>query len=230
MSSGRADRARERLEFLQRQVASLEALAESSAGGESPQSSAAVSARAKAAELQKQIEQLRDWVGREPSWKRGSGHGKKPTALILLAAGRSSTEVAAELGVDRRTVNRWRADPEFDEQLRELQAAQSDAVHALMVAEQLEVMRCLVALATGPDTQDMARAVSIRTFFELLGKHKGAPVTPPLLDGEIETEEEVAEAIKDIPDALLRRVLEQRQAERASAAAKKSSRRPAKDL
>ena len=227
--SDRSDQAAERLEFLERQVEELETLATAAAGGDNPQIGAAVSARTKAAELQKQIEQLRDWVNRAPSWKRGKHHNKKPTALVLLAAGRSSTEVATELGVDRRTVNRWRADPAFDESLRDLQRAQADAVHAFMVANQLEVIRCLAALATGPDTQDMARVHACRVFLETLGRHKGAPVTPPVFEGEIETEEDVAEALRDIPDTLLQRILEQRAAERA-ASAKKPRGRKAKEL
>lgn len=218
----RADRAREHLDFLERQVGELESLADQAAVGHGdapPQIGAAVSARAKAAELAKRVEQIRDWVARQPpkaSWKRGKQSAKQPQALLLLCAGRSTTEVATELGVDRRTVNRWRADPEFDEELRSLQQAQSDAVHAFMVAQQLEVVRCLAAVATGPDTQDMARVHACRVFLETLGKSKTNPVAPTEREGEIETEDDVVEALSDIPSTLLQRVIEARAARSAA--------------
>lgn len=224
----RADQARDHLGFLDRQVAALEALADS----EDTEPGAVVSARTKAADLQKRVEQIRAWVARQPPAipKRGRHAAKKPTALLLLAAGRSTTEVATELDVDRSTVNRWRADPEFDEQLRDLQQSQSDAVHAFMVARQLEVVRCLADLATGPDTQDMARVHAARVFLEVLGKHKNAPVAPAEREGEIETEDDVVEALTDIPDAILQRVLEARAAERAEKSAARKPKRKAKDL
>lgn len=230
----RADRARSHLEFLVRQVAELEALATAAVGGEDPQIGAAVSARGKAAELQKKIEQLRDWIARQqqpPTAKRGKHTAKRPQALLLIAAGHSTTEVAAQLDLDRRTINRWRADPEFDEELRELVSEQTDALHALLISSQLDVARCLVGIATGPDTSDIARVQAARVYFELLGRHKGAPVAPTDREGEIETEADVEEALKDIPDAIFQRVMEKRAAARAAkAAAKKPRRAKAKDL
>lgn len=229
----RADRARDHLEFLDAQVRALVLLADEAVKGDHPQTGAAVSARGKAADLQKRIEQLRDWIARQPSSpsaKRGKHTAKQPRALLLIAAGRSTTEVAAELGVERTTIHRWRTDPEFDEQLRELLAEQTDALHSLLVASQLDVARCLIAVATAPDTVDMARVNAAKTFFELIGKHKNAPVAATDREGEIETEAGVEEALKDIPDAIMLRVMEKRATERAAAATARKAKRKVKTL
>jgi hypothetical protein len=194
----------EHIAFLERQVAELEVIAGDAMGGEKPQLGAAVSARAKAADLQKKIVQLRTWAARqEPRQRRRKGGRKKDAALALVAAGRSSTEVARELGVDRRTVNTWRSDPEFDEALRELQDAQMDAVHTLLVSRALEVARCLSDVATAPDTSDMARVAAARAFMELLGRHKNDPVKPPTRVADIETEEDLLAALREIPVEVL---------------------------
>ena len=215
------DRAADHLAFLERQVAKLEALAELAATGEEPQVGSAVSARSKAAELRKRIEQLKDWQARRPLAPRSRGKAKRDQALLLIAAGRSTGEVAHELAVDRRTIQRWRSDPEFDEELRELQSAQTDALHALLMANQLDVARCLVAIATGPDTSDMARVHAARVFFELGGRHKNSPVAPTKREGEIESAEDVKAALADIPDTLLQEVLAERAAARATRAGRR---------
>jgi hypothetical protein len=219
----RAERTKAHLAFLERQVAELEAVAEA-ATEDGSQISAAVSARHKATEMQKRIEQLRDWVARQPTKRPGKHVGKQPRALALIASGRSTGEVAEELGVDRSTVSRWRQDPEFAEALGELQSAQNDALHALLVAEQLDVARCLIAVATGPDTTDMARVHAGRVFFELLGRHKNAPVAPAAREGELESQGDVIAALKDIPIDILQLAISERGAERtAKAAARKRS-------
>jgi hypothetical protein len=220
MTEASAD-VRAHLEWLTSQVAALESLADKAETGEDPQLGPAVAARTKAAELRKKVEQLREWLARRPLAPRSRGKSKAAQALLLIVAGRSTGEVAHELGVDPRTVRRWRADPDFDEQLRDLQTAQTEALHALLVASQLDVARCLVATATGPDTSDMARVGAARVFFELLGRHKGSPVAPVLHEAEMETEEDVLDALKDIPAAILQRAIDEQTAAREAKAVRK---------
>lgn len=145
--------------------------------------------------------------------KRPPRDTKRRAALALIAGGMSTTEVATELKVNRATVNRWRTDPEFDEELRELQEAQSDAVHALLTAEQLAVARAIVAMATGKDAKgepvkaDMAAIKAGQVFFELLGRHKNSPVAPPEKGGDAESEEDVLSLLATMPTSFLERAL-----------------------
>lgn len=203
------EEARAHVAWLLEQAEKLEALANDG----STEDGARVSARTNAAKLRDQVQRHRVWLARrEPEVTRLPNRQR---ALLLIASGRSTGEVAAELDVDRRTIQRWRADPEFDEQLRELQSAQTDALHALLMASQLEVARSLIAIATGPDGSDMAKVHAGRVLFEIAGRHKNAPVTPTEREGEIETEQEVMEALADIPAETLQKELARREAARA---------------
>ena len=207
------------LELLERQVEELEALAVAAASGDDPELGAAVSARSKAAELSKRVAQLRAWQARQqpelapPTAPKGRS-SKWGVALVLVAAGRSTTEIARELGVARSTVNRWRAEPEFAEEIAELQQAQTEAVHALLMARQLDVARCLADVATAPDTTDAARVQAARVFFELLGRHKLSPVQAPTSEVGLETEEEVVAVLGQYPPELLEAALAKQRKER----------------
>lgn len=198
------------VEFLGRELEELENVANAALGGENPQAGGAVAARRQMADLRKQIARYRTWLAKRPApAKRNASDTKREIALRLIASGKTTTETAAELGVNRRTVNLWRT-PEFEEELRELQAAETDAVHALFVARQVEMMNALIDVATAPDTVDMARVNAIRTFFELGGKHKNAPVSQAERLGEIESEDDVQEALAEIPVAVLQRSIDTR--------------------
>lgn len=155
-------------------------------------------------------------VARRRSPKRPPRDTKRRAALGLIAGGKSTTEVATELRVNRATVNRWRSDAAFDEELRELQESMADAVHALLSAEQLRVARAIVAMATGVDAKgepvkaDMAAIKAGQVFFELLGRHKNSPVAPPEKGAEPETEEDVLALLEEMPTGLLERALSAR--------------------
>lgn len=205
------DAIQEYLDLLVRQVDELEQLAVSASGGTEPDRSVAVSARHRAAELGKKVAQLRAWMARQtPAPRHRKGERKRLLALAMIAEGRSSTEVARAIGVHRTTVNDWRNDPAFAEALRELQDEQMDAVHAQLVAASLDMARCLIAMATGPDTVDNARVQAARVAFELLGRYKESPVAPSAKEGEAETEEDVLGLLDQIPAGLLERSLASR--------------------
>lgn len=199
--------------FLVGQVAELERLASTAATAVPPEVSAAVSARAEAAKLRRKIAQIEIYLARlAPTPRHRKGERKQVRALALIAAGRSSAEVATELGVNRATVNRWRADPAFAEQLRELQDDQMDAVHAQLVASALGMVRCLIDVATGVDTTDQSRVQAVRVAMELLGRSKESPVAPAAKEGEAESEEDVLDLLGEIPESLLERSLAERRA------------------
>jgi len=51
--------------------------------------------------------------------RRNGLDARKERALVLVGEGRSVTEVAASLEIDRSTVHRWLRDPEFQRELSE---------------------------------------------------------------------------------------------------------------
>lgn len=139
--------------------------------------------------------------------------------MDLLLAGRSTSQVAEELGVDRRTVNRWREDPVFDEEYQRRQLELHDAVHAALVAKSLKVAEALTDIALDdtvdeddkgrviPRTPAMARVHACRIFFELLGRHKNRPVEPSEKGSDPETPEQLLEVLSKVPAPLLEEAL-----------------------
>lgn len=68
-------------------------------------------------------------------------HQRKQRALVLLAAGRTVAEVARELAVGERTVQRWRA--EFADQIRDLQEQELGSLLGELRAASLEALTAL---------------------------------------------------------------------------------------
>lgn len=74
----------------------------------------------------------------------------KARAVILLAAGRSTDDTGRELGINGRTVRRWREDPGFEAQIAEARRATLDeALGALTAAARAAVDVLRDALAEG---------------------------------------------------------------------------------
>lgn len=147
---------------------------------------------------------------------------KKARALALALAGATNRAIAADIGVTDETVRRWRADPEFDAALREAQGEVLDAVHAILVARAAVVATRTADLACGIDEVDltdrphavrvpaMAAVNATRAFWELLGRHKNAPVQPTERTDATETDEDALRILAALPEDLLRRSLELR--------------------
>lgn len=165
-------------------------------------------------------------MARKTTNRQSPSATKKARALELCLAGTSTRAIAKELGVDVRTVTRWRTNPEFDEELKERQTDLSDAVYHVLVARSLDIINGLADLAMGTDvvlthelnadgTQKMpprvpamARVNAIKSFFELIWRHKNSPVKPSEAGAEPETEADVLALLDDIPADYLRRALE----------------------
>jgi hypothetical protein len=190
------------------------AIAESSEEDEDSASQPNHGAAVKAREQILKVEAQLTWAEafqREPPPalpKRRPGQAQlRVIAVRMVATGYSSTEIGKHLDVDRRTVNRWRTEPAFVEQLRELQAEANAEVHDLLVAGSFDIVRALYALATAPGVSDNARARACQLWMELLGRHKLAPVAPPQQQQTLETEEDVEAVLGAIPVGLLERHL-----------------------
>jgi hypothetical protein len=73
---------------------------------------------------------------------------KQQRALELILAGHSVTDIAAQVGVRRETVWRWRQDRSFASEVSRRQAERRQAIHDELdagVIESVRMMRRLVA-------------------------------------------------------------------------------------
>jgi hypothetical protein len=209
--------------FLEEQKRAFEAIAAAALGGsggeddegsaDRPNPAAATKAREQLVKVQAMLSWAQAFAP-EPAPalpKRRPGHAQlRVIAVRMVATGYSSTQIATHLGVDRRTVNRWRAEPDFLEALRALQAEANAEVHDLLVAGSLDVIRALQVLATGPGVLDAARVRACQVWMELLGRHKLAPVAPPQQQEALEGEEDVEAVLAAVPTGMLERHLASR--------------------
>lgn len=94
--------------------------------------------------------------------------GRRLKALEFLAEGLSTTEVAARLGVNPRTVRKWRADPAFAEALHEVLRS-SDAPPSVRVSSARAVLDYLAkfdALVRLEELEDRVRALEERVRYD----------------------------------------------------------------
>ena len=97
---------------------------------------------------------------------------KQQRALELILAGHSVTDIAAQVGVRRETVWRWRNDPSFASEVSVRQAQRRQSIHDELdagVIESVRMLRGLVAYTDAPPgarvraaTALMDRAVEVR--------------------------------------------------------------------
>lgn len=139
---------------------------------------------------------------------------RRQRCLELLLSGRTATEIAAELGIDRRTIYRWRQDPEFAEAVQERQDEVRDTIHAALVAMTPDAMAALRGSFDAVKV-DMARIKAVQVWSELLGLHKNAPARPVERTAELETEADLQRLLEDVPLPLLRAAMEAKERKRA---------------
>lgn len=140
---------------------------------------------------------------------RTKDHVKRRLTLQMTLAGRSTAEIAEELNVNEQTIRRWRREPEFDEALQEAHAEMQAETHAILMASQSHALRALRAIIAGEDSGNNgnAKIKGIALLFELVGKHKNAPIERPQSMGEVETEDDLLAALQTFPEHLLRAAL-----------------------
>jgi transposase-like protein len=147
----------------------------------------------------------------------GLGRGNKSLrarALLLVAAGRGSIEVANELGVDRTTVWRWRRRPDFQEELGELQGQQRTELHDKVQKLANKAVDVLESVMDDAEAGGSARVQACRAALDLAGLGRGQPVQPATPEEGVETPEDVNQILGEIPLAFLERHVRERQAER----------------
>jgi hypothetical protein len=130
---------------------------------------------------------------------------KRTQALELILAGHHDVDIATALGVHRKTIYRWREDPEFAEELEERRTEMRDAVYARLMAMGDDAMTALGDMVRGVNAAgqavkaDMARVKAIQVWSELLGVHKNAPAAPVQRGSEVETEDQLRELLDQVP-------------------------------
>ena len=92
---------------------------------------------------------------------------KRQRAIDLVLAGRSHTEVAAELGCRRETVWRWSGEPAFAAELSARRVDRRGAVAAELDAGALDAVRLLRSLVGDAEAPAAAR---VRAAAELLDR------------------------------------------------------------
>lgn len=92
---------------------------------------------------------------------------KRQRAIDLVLAGRSHTEVAAELGCRRETVWRWTGDPAFAAELSARRVDRRGAVAAELDAGALDAVRLLRSVVGDAEAPAAAR---VRAAAELLDR------------------------------------------------------------
>ena len=82
---------------------------------------------------------------------------KQQRALELILAGHSVTDIAAQVGVRRETVWRWRNDPSFAGEVSVRQAQRRQSIHDELDAGVIESVRMLRGLVADTDAPPGAR-------------------------------------------------------------------------
>jgi len=96
--------------------------------------------------------------------------GRRLEALELLARGLSTTEVAARLGVNPRTVRKWRADPAFAEALEEATKETLRRTRQRLAALAHHACEALHGVLRSTDAPPSVKVSSARAVLEYLAK------------------------------------------------------------
>jgi transposase-like protein len=94
---------------------------------------------------------------------------KQQRALELILAGHSVTDIAAQVGVRRETVWRWRNDPSFASEVSVRQAQRRQAIHDELDAGVIESVRMLRGLVADTDAPPGARVRAATALMDRAG-------------------------------------------------------------
>ena len=104
---------------------------------------------------------------RLPGWARHQP--KQQRALELILAGHSVTDIAAQVGVRRETVWRWRNDPSFASEVSIRQAQRRQSIHDELDAGVIESVRMLRGLVADTDAPPGARVRAATALMDRAG-------------------------------------------------------------
>ncbi len=90
-------------------------------------------------------------------------------ALELILAGHSVTDIAAQVGVRRETVWRWRNDPSFASEVSVRQGQRRQAIHDELDAGVIESVRMLRGLVADTDAPPGARVRAATALMDRAG-------------------------------------------------------------
>ena len=94
---------------------------------------------------------------------------KQQRALELILAGHSVTDIAAQVGVRRETVWRWRNDPSFASEISVRQAQRRQSIHDELDAGVIESVRMLRGLVADTDAPPGARVRAATALMDRAG-------------------------------------------------------------
>ena len=94
---------------------------------------------------------------------------KQQRALELILAGHSVTDIAAQVGVRRETVWRWRNDPSFASEVSVRQAQRRQSIHDELDAGVIESVRMLRGLVADTDAPPGARVRAATVLMDRAG-------------------------------------------------------------
>ncbi len=103
-----------------------------------------------------------------PAGKKPSVVARQQSILPVLASSPSISQAARTVGINRRTLTRWLQDPDFREQLAELQRQRADLARGCLQDLSLQAVASLVEYLQIPNLE--LRLKAIRTILEYSGK------------------------------------------------------------
>lgn len=129
--------------------------------------------------------------------------------MDLFLQGKTSQETADEVGLDLYQVDKLRLDPVFDEVYRARLSELEEQLYSMCFGKALRVLSKLGDMALGEDgiKATMPQVTAAKTFLELCGYHKNAPIQRPSDSG---AEDDLEAILDDMPESLLREALERK--------------------
>ena len=117
---------------------------------------------------------------------------KQQIALCQLAAGASNVEAAAQAGVSLSCVEKWKARPDFQKNLKDAVSRVYDAAIAELVAGARDAAKELKRIISDPDVSDRVKVSAIQCLFATAEKCK---------QWQLEARLERVEVLLDEPDS-----------------------------
>lgn len=103
-----------------------------------------------------------------PVGKKSSVAARQKSVLPILASSPSISQAARTVGINRRTLTRWLQDPDFREQLADLQRQRAELAKGCLQDLSLQAVASLVEYLQIPNLG--MRLKAIRTILEYSGK------------------------------------------------------------
>jgi len=87
---------------------------------------------------------------------------RRDKAVILLAQGKSVTDVSDQIGVSRQTIYNWLSDPDYQRQVDDQKTYLVRSLSSLMISVCANALRHLEKFTSGDQTVTLARDADVR--------------------------------------------------------------------